>query len=90
MKTVILTLALVLASPVTHSASIDTDAMIDTSVGSDGAIALATLIRINGYSCSSISAVVRESSDDFTVVCNNWRYSFQVNNRGGKWSVVAV
>lgn len=46
------------------------------------------LIRLTGYKCDSISAV-REMmlSRGFAVVCNNFNYEYEIEDKGGNWVV---
>lgn len=50
--------------------------------------AVATLVRLNGYSCDSISNIrpfVAKSG--FTISCNNFSYEYEVEDIGGTWKV---
>ncbi len=49
---------------------------------------MVSLIRLTGYKCDSISAV-REMmlSRGFTVVCNNFYYEYDIEDKGGNWIV---
>ncbi|UYI49664.1 zinc ribbon domain-containing protein [Vibrio natriegens] len=46
------------------------------------------LIKLTGYKCDSISAI-REMmlSRGFTVVCNNFYYEYDIEDKGGNWVV---
>ncbi len=46
------------------------------------------LIRLTGYKCDSISAI-REMmlSRGFAVVCNNFNYEYEIEDKGGNWVV---
>lgn len=50
--------------------------------------ALATMIRLKGWRCDSIS-VARKFvfSRGFTVICNRFAYEYEVKDRGGRWVV---
>ena len=72
------------AQPVT----IESDADIYKSVTKDQAMALADYINLHGYSCRSISAVTPFAvKRGFYVTCNGWKYRFEVEDRGGKYTV---
>lgn len=46
------------------------------------------MIRANGWRCDSISAVRPFMlSRGFTVVCNGFRYEYDISDRGGNWVV---
>ncbi|TOA26958.1 hypothetical protein, partial [Vibrio parahaemolyticus] len=46
------------------------------------------MIQLTGYKCDSISAI-REMmvSRGFTVVCNNFYYEYEIEDKGGNWVV---
>ena len=68
--------------------SIEPGAEIHKNVPRSAAVALAQLVQLYGYSCNSISAVTPFAfSRGFYVYCNNWRYSYEVEDRGGNWIV---
>lgn len=47
-----------------------------------------TMIRAYGYRCDSVSAMRPfVFSRGFTVVCNNYRYEYDLSDRGGNWVV---
>jgi hypothetical protein len=49
-----------------------------------------TLIRASGYDCQTISAMLPFAlSEGYHVYCNNHRYSYELANHGGRWSVTA-
>jgi hypothetical protein len=51
----------------------------------DGA---STLIRRAGYRCDSVSSIQKwVFSSGFDVVCNGFRYSYEIEDRGGNWVV---
>ena len=67
---------------------IESGAEIYESVPRRAAIALAQLVQLYGWRCDSISAVTPFAfSHGFYVYCNNWRYSYEVEDRGGRWIV---
>ena len=63
--------------------------------GDSGCERLATLaaeltqkIRLAGYKCDSIYHVVNMTfSLGFRVRCNNLRYTYEIEDRGGNWEV---
>lgn len=60
----------------------------DGAVSQKDAITLAKLINAYGYKCATISSVRKMiAKRGFTVYCNNFNYKFNVEDRGGKYSV---
>jgi hypothetical protein len=52
--------------------------------------AAASLIRRSGYDCRAVDSMCPYIlSEGFTVACNNFRYVFEIENHGGRWSVKA-
>ncbi len=52
--------------------------------------AVQALIKMNGYDCATVDAACRYLlSEGFTVYCNGGRYTFEIENHGGRWSVNA-
>lgn len=50
--------------------------------------ALSAVIHLNGYKCDTISGIAPMSiSYGFYVHCNQYRYSYEVEDRGGQWKV---
>jgi len=46
------------------------------------------LIRVSGYRCDSVSSIQRwVFSEGFSVVCNDFRYKYEIEDRGGRWTV---
>ena len=46
------------------------------------------MIRAYGWRCDSISALRPFLfSRGFTIVCNNYRYEYELKDRGGQWMV---
>ncbi|MDE0239750.1 MAG: hypothetical protein OXQ84_06065 [bacterium] len=67
---------------------IEQGAKIYQSVARDAAVALAQYIQLYGYRCDSLSAVTPFTwSVGYSVVCNNWRYAYEVEDKGGNWIV---
>jgi|GEM_PF-3728183 len=60
----------------------------DVQVTKAQADAIQSLIRAYGYTCSSFSSVTWLSySSVYAVHCNNWRYSYELEDVGGNWVV---
>ena len=49
---------------------------------------LANKIRNQGWRCDSISAASEMFwSTGFVIICNNFRYTYEIRDRGGRWVV---
>lgn len=60
----------------------------DGAVSQKDAITLAKLINAYGYKCATISSVRKMiMKRGYTVYCNNFNYKFNVEDRGGKYTV---
>jgi hypothetical protein len=47
--------------------------------------AAVAVIRLNGYSCDTVSSVIPFlMSEGLTVRCNGYRYAYELANKGGK------
>ena len=50
--------------------------------------AVQKVIKLYGYSCSSVNFALRSNwSGDIDVTCNNNRYSYLLQDKGGVWRV---
>ncbi|MGE0081901.1 MAG: hypothetical protein AB7U81_11445 [Thiohalomonadaceae bacterium] len=68
--------------------SIEKGAQIYKEIPRETVFALAQYIQAYGYSCRSISAVTPFAfSRGYSVVCNEWTYSYEVEDKGGNWVV---
>jgi hypothetical protein len=46
------------------------------------------MVRSAGYDCKTVDEVHRYIfSEGFSVYCDHYRYRFEIENRGGRWSV---
>ena len=46
------------------------------------------LIRRSGYRCNSVSTIRSWlTKPGFTVLCNQYRYKYEIEDRGGRWKV---
>ena len=75
-----------------HSAPIESGAYLTRDWDKDYAQKLANeasaLIRRAGYKCDSISSLQRWLlSAGFDVVCNQFRYKYELEDKGGRWTV---
>jgi len=47
------------------------------------------MIKLYGYSCSYVNSMYPFlMSEGYNVYCNGFRYSYEIVNKGGKWSVI--
>lgn len=71
--------------PVTR---IEIDAKINKRITKSQAYAMAGMVRAYGYGCSSISSASSFAmSEGYRLSCNNYRYTYEIENKGGRWSV---
>ena len=76
--------ATIAATPIEPGALIDsgftkTEQVLDELVG---------LVRASGYRCDSITYARRMAmSPGFVMACNNARYEYEIEDRGGNWQV---
>jgi len=81
-------LALVSFSVFAKNVPIEKDAEIYSGVSRDVVTALAKGIQKYGYSCNSVSAVTPFAvSRGYHIICNNWTYKYEVEDKGGKMVV---
>lgn len=72
------------ATPIEPNAVIDkgftrTSEVIEELVG---------LVRANGYRCDSVSVARRMfAASGFVMLCNNARYEYEIEDKGGRWRV---
>ncbi|MBK5071556.1 hypothetical protein I2492_00815 [Budviciaceae bacterium CWB-B4] len=45
------------------------------------------LIIASGYSCKKIDAFIQQYNGDYRVVCNGWKYSYNIEDKGGTYIV---
>ena len=47
-----------------------------------------TMIQLNGYTCDTVDQMQPFIlGGGFNVYCNNWRYSYELEDKGGRWIV---
>ena len=81
-----LLLALIVSAPV-----MATDFAADYKSQGSGltpeqALLLAKVVKMKGYRCDEINAASRSpwSNGKYSLVCNNWNYSFTIEDKGGR------
>lgn len=91
----IVTLALILSSAALAAASFaasptpyDREAVISKDLTRTQVYAMAELVRVYGYRCDTVSAASPWLfSRGFNLKCNRFRYSYDLEDRGGRWEV---
>lgn len=65
------------------------DALIDDHMSDVVVESLVALVRLRGYRCDSVSAAVPSvfRAGKFTLNCNQFRYAYVIEDRGGHWIV---
>lgn len=67
---------------------VENDARLSKDISEELAIEFAKLIQLNGYSCESVSGVTPDvMTGSVTVNCNQWNYSYDIEDKGGNWIV---
>ena len=77
------------ATPQQHSAADATPAP-DPALRRKAMDAAGSAIRSSGYDCQYVNDIlpyVWSGIEGYTVKCNGFRYTFYIENHGGKWSV---
>jgi hypothetical protein len=74
----------------TTSAPFEPKARVATNVSRKAEFfdAMISLVRRNGYRCDSISSVRPFiMSEGYTLICNEFRYTYELADKGGRWIV---
>lgn len=71
---------------------VETDAIIYDDLNRDLVQALADLVKQSGYRCDTISSAlpccgIFPDPGKYTLSCNQYRYEYRVEDRGGRWTV---
>ncbi|MBK5146038.1 hypothetical protein I2494_20445 [Budviciaceae bacterium BWR-B9] len=56
-------------------------------VSKDMENATKALIIASGYSCKKIDALIQRYNGDYRVVCNGWKYTYDIEDKGGTYIV---
>ena len=81
-------LSIILVSLPVSGVPRDRNAIISDTMTQEALDGLAQLIESQGYRCDSISAASPMIfTRGFDVTCNGWRYSYEIEDRGGRWTV---
>ncbi|MEZ8188225.1 hypothetical protein ACED29_20665 [Shewanella sp. 5S214] len=86
----ILLITLMFISPV-MAVQIESDAQFSSNVDRNDTElinAITDMVIGSGYRCDSVSAITRSSWDgNFTLLCNGYNYKYQIEDKGGNWTV---
>lgn len=83
-----ITMFLVAESSSANSVRIETRDAVYQSLTEEQAQAAARIVRLNGYSCNSISKFKPLiMSRGYHIICNGWRYSYEIRDVGGRFVV---
>ncbi len=87
-----LTTLAVLASTTVNAAPLETDAIYNSKWTQSRAQELAreagVRIRLAGYKCDTISSIrLWFSAKGYTINCNQYRYKYEIEDKGGRWVV---
>ena len=84
-----LVLATLFASSLVYAGTpIENDAVISEQMNPELISAVADVVKAFGYRCDSVSSArPLRSEDGFAIVCNNYRYSYELRDIGGNWRV---
>lgn len=81
-------LLVVISTNATLSTPIETENFVREEIGSSAAKLLADVVKLYGYKCDSITSVRSlYFSNGFNIQCNYFRYSYDVEDKGGRWIV---
>ena len=82
---------LILAIALASTSAIAADVPYDGIVKQERKVkaqAAATMVKIYGYRCDSISSFMPFIlSAGYKISCNNYRYSYELEDKGGRWVV---
>jgi len=84
-----LMLTLAVASPVSAaSVPIEPDAVMSNGISQEVIDPAVAMIVMHGWRCDSVSALRPFlMSRGFTIVCNRFSYTYNFEDRGGRWEV---
>lgn len=77
-----------ISSSFAQSVTVEPDASIYKDINNRQLELLVALIKAYGYRCDSVSAARPFLlSYGFTVLCNGYRYEYEIEDKGGNWVV---
>ena len=81
-----LLLALIVSAPVMATEFASDYKSHGTGISPEQALMLARIVELKGYRCDEINAASRSpwSNGKYRLVCNNWNYSFTIEDKGGR------
>ena len=89
MKRILFLLALVFSFPVISHAQvrIEPNALIDSNFSRGAVEQGVQIIRLYGYTCNSVSSLSVGWKGNVKIKCNNYKYEYEIVDRGGMWVV---
>jgi hypothetical protein len=79
---------LCLSATATAQTPIEPDATIGEGLSREVIEAAVQMVRQNGYRCDSVSSMQKFLlSRGFNLYCNRFNYHFQIEDKGGRWTV---
>lgn len=89
MKKIFLLAAFISSTSFSKDIPIEKDNAVYEGMSSKQVQALAKAVRASGYSCNSISSARPFMIDNgWHITCNNWRYKYEIQDRGGRVFVI--
>lgn len=76
--------------PAPQYVPLDADANVYQGMTREQVDALVVMTRLSGFKCDTVSAATPLvfGGPGFSLMCNKWRYSYKVQDRGGRWRVI--
>lgn len=88
MRYLTLMLAVLMAAPALAKTPRDQRAVVSDQLSDAQVEALVEITRAYGYRCDTVSAALPWAwSYGFTLRCNGFRYEYEIEDRGGRWTV---
>ncbi len=66
---------------------IEPDALIDSNFSRGAVEQGVQIIRLYGYACNSVSSLSVGWKGKVKIKCNNYKYKYEIVDRGGMWVV---
>lgn len=66
---------------------IEPGAVIDSNFSKGAVEQGVQIIRLYGYTCNSVSSLLVGWKGNVKIKCNNYKYKYEIVDRGGRWVV---
>lgn len=66
---------------------IEPNALIDSNFSRGAVEQGVQIIRLYGYACNSVSSLSVGWKGNVEIKCNNYKYTYEIVDRGGRWTV---